>query len=72
VLSSSSKANASILPLGLGTVLRAIAAAATPPPILLLGRVRLVDGPRQGGNCPLLLNFAATVIIHLSEIAPFY
>jgi hypothetical protein len=30
------------LPLGLGAVLRAVAAAATPPPILLLGRTRLV------------------------------
>jgi hypothetical protein len=32
------------------TVLRTVAAAATPPPILLLGRARLVESPRQGGN----------------------
>jgi hypothetical protein len=31
-------------------VIRAVAAAATPPPILLLGRSRLVESPRQGEN----------------------
>jgi hypothetical protein len=31
-------------------VLRAVAAAATPPPILLLGRARLIESSRQGGN----------------------
>jgi hypothetical protein len=34
------------LPLGLDTILRAIATAATPPPILLLGRTCLVESPR--------------------------
>jgi hypothetical protein len=33
-----------------GTVLRAITAAATPPPILLLGCARLVESPHQGEN----------------------
>jgi hypothetical protein len=31
-------------------VLRSFAAAATPPPILLLGQARLVESPHQGGN----------------------
>jgi hypothetical protein len=31
-------------------VLRAIAASATPPPILLIGRARLVENPREGEN----------------------
>jgi hypothetical protein len=31
-------------------ILRDITAAVTPPPILLLGRTRLVESPRQGGN----------------------
>jgi hypothetical protein len=31
-------------------VLCAVAKAATPPPILLLGRARLVESPRQGEN----------------------
>jgi hypothetical protein len=38
------------LPLGLGAALRTVAAAATPPPILLIGYARLVESPRQGGN----------------------
>jgi hypothetical protein len=38
------------LPLGLGTVLCAIAATATPLQILLLGRAHLVESPRRGGN----------------------
>jgi hypothetical protein len=32
------------------SVLRAVATATPPPPILLLGRARLVESPRQGGN----------------------
>jgi hypothetical protein len=32
------------------SVLSAVAAVATPPPILLLGHARLVESPRQGGN----------------------
>jgi hypothetical protein len=36
-------------PLRLSTVLRDVTAAATPPPILLLGRAHL-ESPRQGGN----------------------
>jgi hypothetical protein len=31
-------------------ILRAVTAVATPPPILLLGRARLVESHRQGGN----------------------
>jgi hypothetical protein len=31
-------------------VLRAVAAATTPPPILLLDRARLIESPCQGGN----------------------
>jgi hypothetical protein len=31
-------------------VLRAVAAVVLPPPILLLGRARLVESPRQGEN----------------------
>jgi hypothetical protein len=31
-------------------ILRAVATAATPPPILLLGRARLVESPQQGEN----------------------
>jgi hypothetical protein len=38
------------LPLGLGTVLRAVAMATTPPLILLLVRARLVESPRQDKN----------------------
>jgi hypothetical protein len=38
------------LPLGFSVVLRAIATAATPPPILLLGCARLVESTHQGGN----------------------
>jgi hypothetical protein len=39
------------LPLGLSAVLHAIGTAAALPPILLLvGRARLVESPRQGGN----------------------
>jgi hypothetical protein len=44
---------------GRPTVLRAVAAATTPPLILLLGRARLVESP-QGTveiNWPLLLKF---------------
>jgi hypothetical protein len=32
------------------TVLRVVTTAAMPPPILLLGRARLVERPHQGGN----------------------
>jgi hypothetical protein len=31
-------------------VLHAVSVAAMPPPILLLGRARLIESPRQGGN----------------------
>jgi hypothetical protein len=38
------------LPLRLDAALRTVAAAATPPPILLIGYTRLVESPCQGGN----------------------
>jgi hypothetical protein len=38
------------LPLGISVILRAVAVAATPPPILLLGRARLIESPRPSGN----------------------
>jgi hypothetical protein len=47
-------------------VLRAVAAAATPPPILLLGRARLVESPRQGTveiNWPLLLKLFSCLFV---------
>jgi hypothetical protein len=31
-------------------ILRVVATAATPPLILLLGRARFVESPREGGN----------------------
>jgi hypothetical protein len=33
---------------------------------LLLGRARLIDSPPQGGNCPLLLNFASLILLLIS------
>jgi hypothetical protein len=38
------------VPLGLGTVLRVVSVAVTPPLTLLLVGARLVESPRQGGN----------------------
>jgi hypothetical protein len=38
------------LPLGLGAVLHAVTTASTLPPILLIGRARLVESPHQGRN----------------------
>jgi hypothetical protein len=46
-------------------VLHAVAVAAMPPPILLLGRAHLVESPRQGTveiNWPLLLKFSAVFL----------
>jgi hypothetical protein len=50
-------------------VLQSSSPSSTPSPRprprrrLLLGRARLVDSPRQGGNCPLLLNFAVLILL---------
>jgi hypothetical protein len=48
-------------------VLHIVAVTATPPPILLLGRARLVESPLQGGNYlpPFIEILRSTVLILL-------